>query len=320
MQYEAKLPSFFIVGAAKAGTTSLYHYLSQHPQVYMSPIKEPNFFATDIDTNTLRQEVKERMKLLDVDGFLKGDMRNTMHRAFLKHPDEYKALFRFAQPGQVSGEASASYLWSKEAARNIHTYLPTAKIIIVLRHPALRMYSHYLMDRRMAVTELSFEDAIKADSQNPHRSWGSASLYHELGEYYEQVKRYYDIFPASQILVLFSDEMKAAPVTAAQQVYAFIGVDHSFTPDTSTGHNEAVVPRNGLIGKIISVNYLRVKIRRALKRTFLKKHIKKALFEKAGGEPIPAETYNRLTESYRENIQQLSSLLQKDLHTWLQKR
>lgn len=320
MHYEENLPSFFIVGAAKAGTTSLYQFLSQHPQVYMSPIKEPNYFATDIDTTTLREEVKERMKLLAVDKFLAGDMKNTMHRAFINNADDYRALFRFVQPGQIAGEASASYLWSKEAAKNIHSFLPTAKIIIVLRHPALRMYSHYLMDRRMAVTDLSFEDALQADRQNPHRSWGSASLYYELGEYFQQVKRYYDTFPSSQLLVLFSEEMKANPVVTAQRVYQFIGADPAFVPDTSTGHNEAVVPRNNLVSKIISINYLRVTIRRALKRTFLKKHIKKALFDKAGGEPMPAETYNSITESYRENIQQLSSLLQKDLHPWLQKR
>lgn len=320
MQQKSITPSFFIVGAAKAGTTSLYQYLSQHPQVYMSPIKEPNYFATDINTTALREEVKERMKLLDVDQFLKGDMRNTMHRAFIRKADDYSALYRFAKTGQVAGEASASYLWSKEAAKNIRGYLPSAKIIIILRQPALRMYSHYLMDRRMAVTTLSFSEALKTDQQHPHRSWGSTSLYHELGEYYEQVKRYLDFFPRSQVLILFSEEMKADPVKTAQTVFQFIGVDDTFIPDVSTGHNEAVVPRNTIISKIISINYLRVKVRRALKRTFLKKHIKKALFEKAGGEPMSADLYNEITESYRNDIQQLSTLIQKDLHAWLQKR
>jgi Sulfotransferase family len=198
---ETKRPNFFIIGAAKAGTTSLYQYLAQHPDIYMSPIKEPNYFSTEINFEDVRPEVQERIKLLKIDAYLKGDMKRTIHRAFIKNQNQYESLFRFVANQKAIGEASASYLYSPEAANAIKKYNPDAKIIIVLRNPVQRIYSHYLMDRRMAITQLSFEEALLEDKNNPLKMWGSKSLYYELSEYYEQVKRYYDTFPQSNILL-----------------------------------------------------------------------------------------------------------------------
>ena len=195
-------PNFFIVGAAKSGTTSLYAYLNQHPEVYMSPIKEPNYFSTDIDLEAIRPQVKERIKLLDIDSFINGPMDTKIHRAFITKEDQYLALFRNVKNEKAIGDASASYLYSKVAAQNIYKFNSEAKIIIVLRHPVQRMYSHYLMDRRMAVTTLEFEKALLEDRNNPSQSWGSKSLYYELSEYFEQVERYYDLFSSKQILIL----------------------------------------------------------------------------------------------------------------------
>ena len=126
----------------------------------MSPIKEPNYFASDINLDAIREEVKARIKLLHIDEYIKSDMSKTMHRAFITSFDQYLALFRFAKDEKAIGEASASYLFSKTAAKNIYQYDPNAKIIIVLRQPVQRAYSHYLMDQRMALTNLSFEDAL----------------------------------------------------------------------------------------------------------------------------------------------------------------
>jgi hypothetical protein len=80
----SKNPNLFIVGAAKAGTTSLYQYLSQHPAVYMCPIKEPNFFAKDIQLEKVRPEIKERFRLLEIDSFIKSDMKNSIHSALIQ--------------------------------------------------------------------------------------------------------------------------------------------------------------------------------------------------------------------------------------------
>ena len=312
-------PNFFIVGAAKAGTTSLYHYLAQHPAVYMSPVKEPNYFSSDIDQGAIREEVKARIKMLNVDEYIKGDMNKTMHRAFITSFDQYLALFRFAKNEKAIGEASASYLFSKTAATNIFQYNLNAKIIMVLRQPVERAYSHYLMDQRMALTNHSFEDALTEEKKHPVRNWGATSLYLELGLYYEQVKRYLDLFPPHQILIILNEELRHSTEATMKKVYTFLNINSNFKVSLEQDFNTAAIPRNPFVAKLITINTFRVKIRRALKHSFLKGIIKNLLFTKPEKGEMLSETNDQLHEFYRDDIKSLEQLIDKDLSTWQKK-
>jgi hypothetical protein len=314
------IPNFFIVGAAKAGTTSLYHYLAQHPAVYMSPIKEPNYFSTDIDLNAIRPQVKERINLLNIDAFIKGPMKTNIHRAFITKEDQYLSLFRHVKNEKAIGDASASYLFSKVAAQNIYNFNSKAKIIIVLRQPVQRMYSHYLMDRRMAVTTLEFERALLEDRANPSQSWGSKSLYYELSEYFEQVKRYYDVFSREQILILLSDELRDDAQSTMQKIFLFLEISPDFRPNLKQEFNSGVLPRNSIVSKIITNNYLRIRIRQAITNKSIKNIVKKILFKKPTEEKIAEETNNNLLEYFSNDIHKLSKLIQMDLSKWLKKK
>ena len=309
-------PNFFIVGAAKSGTTSLYAYLNQHPEVYMSPIKEPNYFASDIDQGAIREEVKARIKMLNVDEYIKGDMNKTMHRAFITSFDQYLALFRFAKNEKAIGEASASYLFSKTAATNIFQYNSNAKIIVVLRQPVERAYSHYLMDQRMALTNHSFEDALSEEKKHPVRNWGATSLYLELGLYSEQVKRYVDLFPPQQILIILNEDLRQSTEAIMKKVYTFLNVNPNFKLSVAQDFNTAAVPRNPIVRKLITVNTFRVKIRRALKHSFLKGIIKNLLFTKPEKGEMLSETKKQLQNFYDEDIKLLEQLIDKDLSSW----
>ncbi|MFN0188184.1 MAG: sulfotransferase domain-containing protein [Bacteroidia bacterium] len=312
-------PNFFIVGAAKSGTTSLYDYLNQHPEVYMSPIKEPNYFASDIDLDAIREEVKSRIKLLNVDEYIKSDMKKSMHRAFITSFDQYLALYRFAKNEKAIGEASASYLFSKTAARNIFEYNSNAKIIMVLRQPAQRAYSHYLMDQRMALTNLSFEDALAEEAKHPIRNWGATSLYLELGLFSEQVKRYLDVFPRDQVLILLNEELRHSTKATMKKVYSFLNVNPNFNVSLEKDFNTAAVPRNPIVRKLITVNTFRVKIRRALKNSFLKEIIKKLLFTKPEKGEMQPETKVQLEKYYKNDIKSLEKLIDIELSTWQKK-
>ena len=126
-------PNFFIVGAAKAGTTSLAHYLDEHPQVYLSPIKEPNYFSrNDIHPEHFRKLLKERLALFNIKQYLSESELKSRHAAYLTELEQYQDLFRDAKPNQILGEASVSYLWSQTAAKEIFNANSNAKIIIVL--------------------------------------------------------------------------------------------------------------------------------------------------------------------------------------------
>ena len=126
-----KLPNFILAGAPKSGTTALYHYLRQHPQIYMSPIKEPCYFAAEIRPDNLTathlQHIRRMSRKLPAPfGWLVSEW------------DDYVRLFQDVQHETAIGEASVAYLWSETAATNIASRLPDAKIIAVLRDPSER--------------------------------------------------------------------------------------------------------------------------------------------------------------------------------------
>src|SRR5882762_10194104 len=139
------LPNFFIVGAMKAGTTSLYHYLDQHPQVYMSPIKEPCYFSSETRPENMGPEFQEQALrgIRDTREDIRGPMREKRLAGLVVDWEDYVSLFRDVKGEIAIGEASIRYLWSKMAPENIRSRITAAKIIMVLRNPADRAFSEY---------------------------------------------------------------------------------------------------------------------------------------------------------------------------------
>jgi Sulfotransferase family len=140
----SRLPNFFIVGAPKAATTSLYHYLDQHPQVYMSVINEPHFFATEIREENCDSYVRREMAR-DIRGlheFLSGPMREKHFGGITREWQDYLSLFAGATDEAGLGEASPCYLWSPTAPEGIASRLQGARILVMLREPVDRAFAH----------------------------------------------------------------------------------------------------------------------------------------------------------------------------------
>ncbi|NEO53881.1 MAG: sulfotransferase [Okeania sp. SIO3B5] len=141
------MPNFLMIGAPKAGTTSLYEYLKQHPQVYLSEIKEPHFFSFEGRTQ----------------GFNDPSRANFIRKKVTKIED-YKKLFEEVKDEVAIGEASTSYIYIPEAVERIKKYVPDVKIIAILRNPADRAFSHYLQHRKNGTEVfLDFADALKEE-------------------------------------------------------------------------------------------------------------------------------------------------------------
>lgn len=221
-----KAPNFMVVGAAKAGTTSLYHYLQQHPDVFMPVEKEPHHFS----------QVRP----------------DPAKRAFYKHiPDRatYLALFSGVRAERAIGEASTSYLWDEETPRRIREFNPATRIIIMLREPVQRAYSHYLNDVREGYEKRPFLTAIEEDLRAERKGWGVSSLYVDLGRYCEQVRRYLEFFPG-QVLVLFFEEFIRDPRAALRQTFSFLGVDPEFAEQVELEiHNPYAEPTS--LGRVL---------------------------------------------------------------------
>jgi hypothetical protein len=284
-------PNFFIVGAAKAGTTSLYSYLKQHPQVYMSPMKEPHYFS-QVSARYGRQ------RFVDV----------------VAEEPEYLALFKGAGGYPAVGEASTSYLGFEDTAEKIYERLPEAGIIILLRDPIERAYSHYLMDVRQRGQKLSFYDAIVKERQEPEFGWDKDwHRYTEL--YYPKVKRYLDVFGPSQVLVLLTEFLQRNPSETLEQTTEFLGLDVESVSqiDFTIKRNLYTAPRNKLVQAVTSndraYGFARTLFPKRVLR-FIRDHV---LF-KHQEKPAPdAQSVNILRKIYEDDTRGLEDLLSRSL-------
>ncbi len=212
-----RMPNFLIIGAMRAGTTSLYAYLEQHLQVYVPAMKEPMFFAV------------EGWKSDSVDP-ITGKKSDATHEFLWKGVvgtlEAYQALFQNAGNAIAVGEASPLYLaWSDKAAPNIHRHLPDVKIIAILRQPVERAYSHYLLFRSNDVEKRTdFLDAFTNDTEHEYK---------KQGFYYELLLPYLKWFSRDQILICLYDDLRDNPVRLMQDIYGFLGIRHTFVQDVS---------------------------------------------------------------------------------------
>jgi hypothetical protein len=283
---------FFIVGAPKAGTTSLYHYLSEHPQVEMSSQKEPDYFSD---------------KAIHEQGMYYGKNRvNTL--------DKYESLF-VQKESVVYGEASVSYLFYDNVTEDIKKYNPNAKIIIMLRNPIERAFSHYLMDYRLGLISDSFENIIakKSKHKNAHLFY---QQYIEVGKYAKQIQRYLDFFEKESILFIDYEDFKKNVSKTVGKVYDFLNISTEFAADINIKYNTFTMPKNKLIRLIYSFVFLR-KILTFLFPIYLVKNIRVLLFKSDKKPELLKETRSLLKRIFNDDIKKLEEVLSKDYSKWI---
>jgi hypothetical protein len=220
------IPNFIIVGAAKAGTTAIYHYLLQHPQVYLTPLKETNYFALAGQQLAFRGP---------------GD-EDYVNRLSITDEASYRSQFDGVRDEIAIGEASPLYLYHPQAAARIHDALPDAKIIAILRNPIDRAYSAFLhLVRDNREVHRDFEQALAQEPARIADNWEHIWHYLSMGRYYEQVKRYYDTFPHEQVRVYLYRDLRTDCTTLLRDTLNYLQVDPDFRFDTATRYNEATL-------------------------------------------------------------------------------
>jgi hypothetical protein len=285
------LPNFIVVGAAKAGTTSLYHYLAEHPEVYMSPEKEPNFFS------------KEEIESQNL--YYKKKNINTI--------EEYKKLFCEAKNEKAVGEASVSYLYYPFVPQKIKNFIPDARIIISLRNPFERAFSHYLMDLRLGYINISFEDVVYKRVEHKYLNL-YYQQYVELGFYFEQVRRYIKCFGEDQVKIILFEDLKNKPKETISNLYRFLDVKENFLPHFESRHNVFKLPKNRLFSRIYSIHGLR-KVISSLMSGKLKERINN-IFCNTKRPIINLKTKEFLLSLYFNDIEKLETLIERDLRNW----
>ena len=283
---------FFIVGAPKSGTTSLFHYLNRHPQVVMSSQKEPNYFSYNA--------IHEQGMYYD------NNSINTL--------DKYESLF-LQKENMLYGEASVSYLFYDNVAEDIKKYNPNSKIIIMLRNPIERAFSHYLMDYRLGLISDSFENIItkKSKHKNAHLFY---QQYIEVSKYSEQIQRYLDFFEKENILFIDFEDFKKNISFTVGKVYSFLNISTSFNIDKHIKHNVFTMPKNKVIRFIYSFTFFR-KIITFLFPIFLVKYIRNIFFSVNKKPELSNDIISKLNKIFNNDVVKLEELLSKDYSKWI---
>jgi hypothetical protein len=305
-----KLPNFLILGAAKGGTTSLYAYLSQHPQVFMSVPKEPTFFGNE-----------------GTDGLFNGphDEDRAYHSRVITSFADYSALFRNVSDQTAIGEASVYSLYLPKAPEQIRKYVPTAIMFAVLRNPADRAYSAYLHVVRQARERLSFAAALEQEPLRIRQQWNPLWHFKAMGFYYEQVKRYYDIFGRNQVHVYLYEDFQKDPLGIIREVLDILGVDsRTFTPDMSMRYKKSYVPKHPAIEKFLHQSKIKLQFVKQSWPKPLRWRIRPleqlidriAQPNRVAPPPIPEDVRASLLSDYEDDILKLGDLLRRDLSHW----
>lgn len=298
------LPNFLIAGASKCGTTSLYYYLKEHPEIFMSRIKEPAFFLWQI-TGTPGNGI--------------GDKRRVMIRSL----EDYLELFRGSEGKKAVGEASVHNLYhSNKTIGHIKNLLGDPKIIIVLRDPVERAFSAYMHLVRDNREFLPFEQALDQEAERIRKGWSSTWYYKDGGFYFRRVRDYLENF--TSVKVSFFEDLKNDALLFTQDIYRFLEVDASFTPDAKARYNTAGRPRyrrlNSFFIKRPSVvqSFTRAAGKTVLgdeKWAKLRDSLRARILVK---EKMRPETREYLRQLYAKDILQLQELLGRDLGCWLE--
>jgi hypothetical protein len=297
------LPGFFLVGAAKSGTTALYRYLEQHPEIFMSPVKEPNFFADEFRLENFTPHFQKMAAKQPQPGPI-------------ENWDDYQKLFQGARNESAIGEASVSYLWSESAPRNIAARFPEAKILMVLRNPIERAFSQYAHMLSFADAPISFREYLDDAIGSTSTRIGELYPFLNFGLYYEQVRRYLGLFDPKRIQIHFYEDFTRSPDATLRRIFQFLDVNPDFKPDFSNRHMEATVPRSFFVKNMLKRIGLWEKARGQLPSA-LRGSLRKAAYRPRNSLMLSPDDRRFLIAWYRDDVLNLSVLLNRDLSSWL---
>jgi hypothetical protein len=301
------LPNFFIVGAAKGGTTALYYYLSRQPDVFMSGLKEPHFFAYEGARPTpvgVGDQYLIDSAVIDI--------------------ESYERLFEGARQRAI-GEASTGYLFYPHVAARIAARLPRAKIIAVLRDPAERAFSAFTYLRREGREVLKdFEAALDAEPSRRASGWAPLWSYVEGGRYARQLEPYYAAFPSDQIKVVLSEDLEADTRGVVGEVLRFLGIDAPVVGDLEARFNVSGEPRSQSLNRLYRflsqphpikppvAAVLPVRVRKELvgrSRSFIERINQRKV-------SMPAAARARVCRTLYDDTVALEHMLGRDLTSW----
>jgi hypothetical protein len=296
------LPNFLVIGAGRAGTTSLHHYLKAHPAVYLPAVKSPSHFYCTTESPG------------------DGPAPGVTQPHFVADPRAYAALFSGVRGETAIGEVSPAYLATLHAAPRIAARLPRARLVAIVRHPVDRAFARFVGRLRDGLeSRTRFEEVVRDELQRPLERDDAVGTYLPASWIGHFLASYCERFPREQIRIHLFEDFQRDPLAVMQDIYAFLGVDPRVTPDVSRRHNlSGGIVRNPLVRTLWS----RTGAVRAGLRAFVPASIRDRAFGVVTRDLLPVRLDPALradlTALYRSDIERVSVLIGRDLSHWLQ--
>lgn len=315
---DVRLPTFFVAGAPTTGTTSLHEYLRQHPQVFMSAIKEPTFFAARemLARRDFRPLIERDRAALRA--YVQGP-QDQPARYWVSEWEDYVRLFRDVRDHTAIGESSVSYFWLPSAAAAIRERVPDARFIFLLRHPAERLFSWYLMnlERDPRLTFRSWFLAAKDAGGDGGPVIDRYTLPLDGGWCAPHLQRFLDAFPRERMRFYLYDAYRADARAVLRDMFAFLGVRPDHPLDLSRRLNETAAPRfpavhrlrRRLLGHRSLTGWMPGRLRAAASRWYRRRRDDFTM--------APADR-QLVIECYGDDIRRTGELIGRDLSAWLQ--
>lgn len=292
-------PSFIIAGVARCGTTSLYHYMKQHPEIGFPTQKEPKYFSSiylQFPHNGI------------------GD--NTVDKIIVKDKDKYFDLFSKLENFKAIGEASSDYLYFHEYTVDaIKKELGDIPIIFSIRNPIERAYSAYNNLVRDGRESLEFMEALKKEKERIADNWDWMWAYKGGGLYADAIEHFQNEF--SNVKVVLFDDLENEPNKVLKEIFEFLNVDSSLIVNSETKYSHSGKPKNAFIAMLTDRNN---KIIYTLRRTVMS-FVPRSLLEKIASkmlnkDDIPFEAKQYLQDFFKKDIEKLEKLISRDLCNW----
>lgn len=277
-------PNVFLVGAPKAGTTSIYAYLYEMPGIHMSPVKEPNYFSR---------------RIVPTGG------RN----APIRDKTAYLKLFEGAAPGDLLGEASPTYLHDPDAPALIREASPDARIIVTLRDPVDLMFSLYRLLLGRGLVGGSFAATVTHRLSRESTNWSRPQLRIEYGFYYEALKRYLDVFGTERVQVLLFEDLARDPGEAMRTVARFLGLPEPQFSGRPQTYNASAVPRSRLTRALLANRRITHAAERLLSPRLRRSLRERLLVRPAAAPAMEDAARDALVALYAEDVGKTLSLV-----------
>ena len=280
------IPNFLIIGAGKSGTSSLHEYLKQHPEIFMSPVKEPMYFRYGYGTEKLKHDEKSYVKVL------------------YDTKDKYLQLFKDVENEKIVGESSVTYLANPVSAQRIKDFNPNMKLLAVLRNPVERAFSFYKMSVRMGLEKKSFKRAVNEELVGKRENDIQLRRYLFMSKSYDSIRVYNNHFDEKKFKIFLYEDLKKKD-SFFKELFDFLEVDNSIKINTDIKHNiSSQVPYHPFFRSLYSM---------------LRKHptIYPDFLKKQYLPELSMELRSFLVDYFREDTKSLQGLIWRDLKHWM---